>query len=275
MAAKSLFDGVLVLFVAMLFGGAFGYPVTTSRKDNLFYIYDYGFWHNISVVSLTQRDPREIMDHYMNHGAGPLVNISEGSYHTDQYQLFNVIYNRAKKDPRRTYDPSKATTFFVPYDLASDCAFYKNCARTSGVCYDFRKCPLAPTVDALLRESPWWRRKQGKDHILIVGMNYAMNHYIGKPKCKQLLIGACMNCTKWAIDDYAYLHSDERGVVEKGDSWHAAPFPADFHWSKHVNPPFPWENTNRPILCSYVGSTQSYYRPAARLRQAVAGFCQK
>ena len=60
-------------------------------------------------------------------------------------------------------------------------------------------------------------------------MNYAMDHYILKPKCKSLLL-TCSNCTKVAIDDYSFLHSDDSGIVEKGDYWHAIPFPSDFHW---------------------------------------------
>ena len=100
-------------------------------------------------------------------------------------------------------------------------------------------------------------------------MNYAMDHYIGKPRCKALLAGVCSNCTKLAIDDYSFLHSDDSGIIEKGDNWHATPFPADFHWTKEVQTPFPWMNADRPILVSYVGSTQSFYNPARRIRGSI------
>ena len=247
--------------------------VTVARKSDLFYVYDGREWATIANASRTKRDSREIMDHSMNNGAGTIVNISAGEYHTDQYQLFLNIFSRALRDPRRTLDPSKATTFIIPYDIATDAAFYKKCARSDGICYDFRKCPLGPLVSDLLKASPWFRRKGGKDHLMIVGMNYAMNHHIGKPKCKQLLAGTCYNCTKLAIDDYSFLQSTNGGLLEKGDGWHATPFPSDFHWSKHVQLPFPWENRHRPILCSYVGSTQSYYGPARRIRQSLAHYC--
>jgi Exostosin family len=227
----------------------------------------------IANSSRTKRDPTEIMDHSMNNGAGTIINASEGAYHTDQYQLFLLIFSRAMKDPRRTLDPSKATTYIVPYDLATDAAFYNKCPRSDNICYTFRKCPLAPRVIDLLIESPWYHRKQGKDHLMIVGMNYAMNYYIGKPMCKQLLAGACYNCTKLAIDDYSFLQSTDEGVLEKGDGWHAVPFPADFHWTRQVVQPFPWENRDRPILCSYVGSAQSYSGRARRLRQSIAHYC--
>lgn len=265
--------GPLLLPILFALMGSQAFPVTTSRKSDLFYIYDTGEWQTIANTSRNKRDPREVMDHYLNGGAGPLVNVTSGSYHTDQYQLYLLIFSRALKDPRRTLDPSKATTFIIPYDLASDAAYYKKCARSDGICYDFRKCPLAPTVSELLKASPWHARNHGKDHLLIVGMNYAMNHHIGKPKCKQLLTGACFNCTKVAIDDYSYLQATDAGVLEKGDFWHATPFPADFHWTKYAKPPYPWDNLHRPVLSSYIGSTQSYYGPARRLRQSIAHYC--
>lgn len=233
-----------------------------GRKNHYFYIYDSHFWPNISVASIYKRDPNERLENSLNNGAGPLVNKSRGAYHTDQYQLFSMIYYRALKDYRRTLDPSKATSFLIPYDFATDSAYYKNCMKTAGVCYDFRKCPLAPKVEELLLLSPWYHRNHGHDHILIVGMNYAMDHYILKPKCKSLIAGTCKNCTKFAIDDYSYMYSGDAGILARGDYWHAAPFPADFHWSNEVKRPFPWENDDRPIIVSYVGSQRSYYGPA-------------
>jgi len=243
---------------------------------HLIYVYDSSAWYNISVASFPghKRDSNEIMDSALNFGAGPLRDLKQGAFHTDQYQLFSVIYNRILRDPRRTFDPAKATTFVIPYDLGLDAAYYKRCVKSTGRCYDFRRCPLAPQVEELLRASPWFQRRGGRDHLLIVGMNYAMDHYIGKPKCKALLGGVCRNCTKVAIDDYSYMHSADQGIVDKGDYWHAVPFPADFHWTKEVQTPFPWENTNRPVLVSYIGTTKSWYNPARRIRGSIVHYCE-
>ena len=80
-----------------------------------------------------------------------------------------------KKDPRRTFDPEEATTFFIPYDIASDMAFYTACAKNTNLtCYDFRKCPLGDTVGNLLLDSKYYHRNQGRDHVLIIGLNYGM-----------------------------------------------------------------------------------------------------
>jgi hypothetical protein len=243
------------------------------QSKELFYIYDDEEWAKVATASIYKRDPHERLENQFNHGSGPLINISAGSYHTDQYQLFSMIYYRALTDPRRTLDPNKATSFFIPYDFASDSAYYKNCARSHGVCYDFRKCPLAPTVEKLLFASPYYQKNNGRNHVLIIGMNYAMDHYILKPKCKSLLTNACMNCTKFAIDDYSYMYSSDAGIKNRGDYWHAIPFPADFHYSHEVKTPFPWEITNRPVLASYTGSDKSFYGPSRRLRQSIIHYC--
>lgn len=241
--------------------------------DKLFYIYESPEWNKLATASLFPRDSNERMENQLNRGAGPVLNETAGEYHTDQYQLFSMIYYRALKDPRRTLDPEKATSFFIPYDFATDSAYYKNCARSAGVCYDFRKCPLAPEVEKLLQNSTYYHRNQGKDHVLIVGMNYAMDHYILKPKCKSLISGTCSNCTKFAIDDYSYMYSDNKGILARGDSWHAIPFPADYHWSRAFRGNFPWMTTYRPLVASYIGSEKSFYGPSRRLRGSIAHYC--
>eukprot|EP01039_Chlorochromonas_danica_P003017 gene3017-3291_t len=224
---------------------------SANKADHLFYIYEDEDWPAIATASMYKRDPNERLDNQLHHGAGPVVEARYGEYHTDQYQLYAMLYHRSLKDPRRTLDPAQATSFLIPYDFASDSAFYKNCARSTGVCYDFRKCPLAPAVERLLARSPYFQRKQGRDHVLIVGMNYAMDHYSLKPECKSHLSRACANCTKFAIDDYSFMYATDAGIVNRGDHWHAIPFPADFHWSHQ----------------------KSFYGPLRRLRQSIAHFC--
>jgi hypothetical protein len=272
MMSATISQQLLLIMLAIIQSHA--YPVTTSRKLNLFYIYETDEWHAIANASQISKDQLgEIKDHSMNSGAGVLINITTGAYHTDQYQLYNLIIGRALKDPRRTLDPSKATTFLIPYDIAFDAAFYKKCPR--GACFATHKCPSAPSVNALLKASPWYARNKGRDHLLIVGLNYGMIYYIGKPNCKQLLVDSCYNCTKVAIDDYSYLHATNKGLLGQGDYWHAVPFPADFHYTKHVKKPFPWDNRDRPYLSSYVGSIKSYDRQAQRLREAIVHYCDK
>lgn len=246
-----------------------------------FYIYTNDKWDKIATASHHKRDTREILNMSLNHGAGEIISKEMGIYHTDQYHMYDLVYYRLLKDSRRTLDPDEATSFFVPYDLSLDCAFYKNCARSKGVCFDFRKCPLAPKVEKLLKDSKYFKRNNGKDHFAIVGMNYAMDHFLNKPLCKSFLLNTCTNCTKWAIDDYSFLFAITNGVSDgvqyKGDNWAAAPFPSDFHFSSYVKPPFPWEinmnNNKRNILVAYIGTKNSYWGPARRLRGSLVHYC--
>jgi hypothetical protein len=60
-----------------------------------------------------------------------------------------------------------------------------------------------------------------------------------------------------------------------GDFWHAVPFPSDFHWTKDTKRPFPWENNQRSLIASYVGSGKSYYGPARRIRGSIIHFCEQ
>jgi hypothetical protein len=208
-----------------------------DQLPKYFYIYDdgpQGAWHNISILSTNMRDdPNEILEIVSNHGAGPLVNAERGAYHTDQYQLFLLNFNRAQHDWRRTYDPNVATTFIIPYDFASDVSYYKKCARNKeNTCLDFRKCPMASRVEDLLLQSPFFHNKLGYDHVLFIGNNYAQEHYIGKPACKKFLSGVCFNCTKLAIDDYSFLHSGDQGMVTKGTNWSDVSFS---NFAKHLN----------------------------------------
>ena len=254
--------------------GAMKVEGNSKRRRELFYIYNSTEWNDIITAPLRKRVPNELMDVVMNAGAGPLIDKSLSLYHTDQYSLFQLMFNRAIKDSRRTLDPEKATSFIIPYDFSSDVAFMsKREGKANG--FDFRKCPLGGKVSSLLNQSPWFQRKQGRDHLLMVGMNYAMDHFILKPKCKSFLL-SCTNCTKLAIDDYSFLYGNPlEGINARGDHWHAVPFPSDFHWTKDTKRPFPWENNDRPLIASYVGSGASFYGPARKIRGAIIQCCEK
>ena len=70
-------------------------------------------------------------------------------------------------------------------------------------------------MERRLQSSPWYQRKVGNGHLLLVGMNDV--HYILKPKRKTFLSGVCSNCTKLAIDDYSFLVDAHSDVKTKGD----------------------------------------------------------
>lgn len=87
--------------------------------DELIFVYDWPEITNLIDNSTYEHRIKEHSKRYINHGAGPLLNASMGTYSTDQYMLFWFFYNRALVDPRRTLDPEKATTFLIPYDIGN------------------------------------------------------------------------------------------------------------------------------------------------------------
>lgn len=84
-------------------------------------------------------------------------NVSE--YKTSQFALFKIMYERALIDSRRTLNPEKAVSFFIPYDFGMDATFLEANGR-------MRKthCPLAKQVSNLLNCS-----LSSVDEVLFVG----------------------------------------------------------------------------------------------------------
>lgn len=146
-------------------------PVIAVAFHEKFFIYD---WPSITKTFGTAYYLNESVKRYENFGAGRLIDLSIGSYNTEQYQLFLLMYYRALQDPRRTLDPEEATTFLIPYDLATDSAQF----RTNHDILSMTNCARAPTIIKFLESSTYFNRKLGKDHLLLVGMNYAMDFFI-------------------------------------------------------------------------------------------------
>ena len=57
----------------------------------------------------------------------------------------------------------------------------------------------------------------------------------------------------------------------------SVPYPSNFHWSVHVQRPFPWEHNShhsrRPLLASYLGSIQAHNIFATLLRAELYSAC--
>ncbi|CAB9504923.1 exostosin family domain containing protein, expressed [Seminavis robusta] len=89
-----------------------------------------------------------------------------GYKHSDDYWLLL----HAKQHPMRTMDPSKADLFFVPTLLSAwnahgyegDASKNKFCAH-NGICNQ----KLLERAEQVLQESKWYRRSQGRDHIVV------------------------------------------------------------------------------------------------------------
>jgi Exostosin family len=117
-----------------------------------FYIYDNGLdWSNATF--------RDKNGGWLKFDTPNLIRYK----HSDDYWLLK----HAKQHPMRTKDPSKAKLFFVP-TLLSVWTYHAMVHPPTGLCVE-GVCgkALLEQADKLLHESPWFKRSQGRDHIVV------------------------------------------------------------------------------------------------------------
>jgi hypothetical protein len=201
-----------------------------------------------------------------------------GLYHTNQYSLYKIVLHRVLTDPRRTLQPRSAGLFFIPYDLGHDAAM-----RPGGPNVWPNHCRDAAAVAERLNQSVFFQRSKGRDHVLVVSINFGMNFYMHEV-CMKFLSGICQECIKISIDDYSFLFGGKFSNLKgqsmdvlrqsRGVNWRAVPFPADVHWHRGMARPYPWASSHtRRFLVAYGGSTASYYRRSEKIRNALARQC--
>lgn len=211
---------------------------------------------------------------------GPVISPDHGLYHTNQYSLYKIFLHRVLTDPRRTLLPRAAGLFFIPYDLGHDAAM-----RPGGPNVWPNHCRGAADIAERLNQSLFFQRSKGRDHVLIVSINFGMNFYLHEV-CMKFLSEICQECVKISIDDYSFLYGDQFAHLKgrsmevlkqsRGVNWRAAPFPADVHWHRAMVRPYPWESSHaRPFFVGYGGSTSSYSRRSEKLRGALARQCDE
>ncbi|KAJ0042041.1 hypothetical protein Pint_17720 [Pistacia integerrima] len=109
--------------------------------------------------------------HVANQGLGqPLPDMATdlGPGHapwfaTHQFLAEMIFHARMENHLFRTWDPSRATLFYVPFygGLHASSKF----RETNHTVRD----KLAVRLEDFLRSQPWWDRHQGKDHFMVLG----------------------------------------------------------------------------------------------------------
>lgn len=268
----------------------------TSSPKTLFYIYDWP--HLVDRYANFSDRPHhshgvEMPNWRTNFGAGRLVSKNTSEYKTSQFSLFKLMYERALIDPRRTLDPSTATSFFIPYDFGMDATFFETNGRMRKT-----NCPLATEVQTLLQQSMYFQKNGGHDHFMISAVNQNMNYFFGAKNCLDFLM-KCWNCTKLSIDEYMFIAQDRKFELKnRGINWHAVPFPSDFHYDDRIDamakahdpaqfpstnssnlsyPHHPWElsdsDDNRFRLISFLGNPRKFSPVSTSVREALLAQC--
>ena len=197
-------------------------------SQHLFYIYEFppsiiNSWpnfythHRLSVDSIF----------HSNYGAGPLIREDIGLYHTHQYTLFSLFYERLLISKFRTTFPEEADIFFIPYDLGMDSSTCKHNGALLPT-----GCPNVEAVIKLLESSIYFNRFWGSNHFLLHSINQMMTYY-GNRKC-QKLYEFCFNCTKLSIDSYpssVFSYLDSHPAIT--NKWLSIPFPSNYHFNNN------------------------------------------
>ena len=180
------------------------------HSDEKFFIYD---WPDVCA--------KLFCGGRQNSGAGRVVNATNGIYNTYQYALFDLMHSRALRDPRRTLNPEEATMFFIPYDSHVDAMTYSNKMGHTEWSWDLGTADQAVKVHDLLQVSPYFQRKEGKDHFMMIGWNAALYMLVLKPQAIPLF-RLCKNCMKLAIEDFSFLYNRSALTLPEeieGDNW--------------------------------------------------------
>lgn len=275
---------------------------SSQTKLRRFYIYDW-------PENITQSWPTDYKHHRLsvakhskcNFGAGYSIDSQRGLYRTHQYALFPLVYNRLLCSKYRTFNPSEADAFFIPYDLGMDAT-----TRSEDGALFQTNCPKVSEVIRLLNNSPYFRRNGGSDHFIIHSINQMMTYYANKACVR--LYELCYNCTKFSIDTYpkgVYHHLDVTPFMTH--KWISVPFPSNYHFNglgKENNPMNIYNKDykvemakkasttititqqqkllqnqqfamQRPFALSFVGTPQVTARKQRRLRLDIIETCKK
>ena len=269
---------LIYLFVSSILGSCWFYrieslSVSTSleggendRVSHKFFVYDWpievincwpsGYSHRRRSISIEFRD---------NCGAGTLRNGTEGLYHTHQYSLFEIFYDRLLESSDRTLNPAEAELFFIPYDVGMDATTRKRdgaMTRTG--------CPKLHNIIDLLLSSPYFHQNYGHNHFFLHTINQPMVFFTNK-NCITFY-QLCVNCTKLSIDKYPKkFDSRLDNTVAYHSHWLSVPFPSDYHYSPTVKiPSWHFQSTIdlvREYPIAFVGSTTVSARLQRNLRR--------
>lgn len=258
-----------VLLIIFIFSGALG--VTVEGNGRYFYIYewpasvvdswpkDYTFSKRISVEK----------EFRANHGVGEQLDERLGLYHSHQYTLFSTFLSRLRESKLRTRDPSKASLFFVPYDIGMD-----STTRSSDGALTQTRCPRVSEAYQLLQNSTYYQRNLGADHFMLNTINQMMLFFL-TDECREFF-KLCRNCFKLGIDSYEKsLYKELNTYQEMYHRWISIPFPSNYHYSPLMKESSPDFKEQRWYHIAYVGSDMVTARKQKELRIALRQECHR
>lgn len=209
-----------------------------------------------------------LCDYFENSGFGKSINDSrilqpEGRwFNTHQYSLELVSHARILKYRCRTEDQSKASLFYIPYYGGLDVIRWHWALNATNSNRD----ALGRKLVQWLEKQPSWNRREGEDHILVLGkISWDFRRQLtGDWGSRLLEFSEMQKVTKLLIERNPW-HKNDIGV----------PHPTFFHpksasdmrkWLSHI------ESQNRTHLVSFVGKDR--HLDPHNVRSAIISQCR-
>ncbi|XP_044467976.1 LOW QUALITY PROTEIN: probable xyloglucan galactosyltransferase GT17 [Mangifera indica] len=209
--------------------------------------------------------------HVANRGLGqPLPDIATelglggAWFATHQFLAEMIFHARMENHPFRTWDPSRATLFYVP--------FYGGLHASS----KFREAnftvrdELAVELEEFLRSQPWWERHQGKDHFMVLGRtawdfmrtpggtDFGANCLLNLPRIR--------NMSVMTVERHPWKGLNQYGI----------PYPSYFHPSRSQQM-LTWQQkirqVKRPHLFTFIGARRKGVEEKAAMRNELIRQC--
>jgi len=266
---------MLVMSVVPLVQGQFTSLNNYSHKK--FYIYDplditneknslWGFPQCATFDSFAE-----------NAGFGHELDPDGGLHDSWHHSLFSSLFGRLRFSSRRTFHPSEAELFFIPYDT-SLLERFTTFNETNRTCNDrsLRLCPsFNSDITSFLRLQPTFHKHSGIDHVVLGSMTSPFD------TCARLLSKVCPDCLGTGYFTNPPLKEITRSTAAiwqlKTSGFVSLPFPSVFHWHEELRESPPW-TTNpprpRPLLSSFVGSQSMMFQPHSKVRKVIVHACQ-
>ncbi|KAF7827531.1 putative xyloglucan galactosyltransferase GT17 [Senna tora] len=219
--------------------------------------------------------------HVANHGLGkPIRNymgglISSGTpswFATHQFIAEMIFHARVENHACRTWDPDEADVFYVPfYGGLHASSMFREANHTL-------RDALAVDLIEYLRNQPWWRKRNGRDHFLALGRtawdfmrtqdgpgpgpgpghDFGANRLLNLPHVR--------NMSVLTVERHPWKGSNQYGI----------PYPSYFHPAA-VSEMEKWQQTvresERPHLFSFVGGPRKGLEKAA-IRAEILRQCE-
>ncbi|KAJ0099655.1 hypothetical protein Patl1_20361 [Pistacia atlantica] len=179
---------------------------------------------------------------------------------THQFLAEMIFHARMENHLFRTWDPSRATLFYVPFygGLHASSKF----SETNHTVRD----ELAVRLEDFLRSQPWWDRHQGKDHFMVLGRtswdfmrtpggsDFGANYLLNLPRVRKMSV--------MTVERHLW----------KGSNQHGIPYPSYFHPSTSQQM-LTWQQKmrqlRRPHLFTFIGAPRKGVGKAAIRKELI------